>query len=230
MKLTHVLGAMALGTATLTAWAGSGQDLLSKQCISCHAVTKPDNASLDRLWERKAPDLYFAGSKFNQEWLHAWLQNPTTVRSGGVMYSKLAKASEGAADVIDASKLPKHPKLSKEDAALATEALMALKAGDDLIEKGAYKNGPVNASFAAMLFGKLRGCTSCHAAKPGAGDLSGPELYDGGARLQPDFVLAYIKDPQKFDPHVWMPRLDLNAGDLQKLTGYISTLKSAEKK
>lgn len=231
MKLTHVLGALALGAATLTAWAGGGQDLLTKQCIACHAVAKPEKASLERLWERKGPDLYFAGSKFNREWLEAWLQNPTTLRPAGVMYSKLAKAgASGTPDVIDSSQLPAHPKLSKEDAAAAAEALMALKASDGLIEKGAFKNEPVNASFASMLFSKLRGCTSCHAAKPGDGGVSGPELYTAGDRLQSDFVLAYIKDPQKFDPHVWMPKLDLNATDLQKLTGYISTLKAAEKK
>lgn len=231
MKLTHVFGALALGTATLTAWAGGGQDLLAKQCISCHAITKPENASLERLWERKGPDLYFSGSKFNREWLEAWLQNPAAIRPAGVMYSKLVKAGAGGTpDVIDGSQLPTHPKLSKEDAGLAAEALMALKGSDDLIEKAAFKNEPVNGSFASMLFSKLRGCSSCHAAKPGTGGASAPELYTAGDRLQPDFVLAYLKDPQKFDPHVWMPKFDLNAADLQKLTGYIASLKSGEKK
>lgn len=229
MKLTHVLGALTLGTATLTAWAGGGQELLAKQCIACHAVTKPDNLTLEHLWERKGPDLYYAGSKFNREWLEAWLQNPTAIRPAGVMYSKVVKGNKGDTDQIDASQLSAHPKLSKEDAAQAAEALMALKAADGLIEKGAFKNEPTN-SMAAMLFSKLRGCTSCHAAKPGTGGASAPEMYDAGNRLQPDFVLAYMKDPQKFDPHVWMPKLDLNPADLQKLTGYIATLKTAEKK
>ncbi len=231
MKLTHLLGALALGTSTLSVWAGGGQDLLAKQCIACHAIAKPENASLERLWERKGPDLYFAGSKFNREWLEAWLQNPTVIRPAGVMYSKVVKAgSAGATDVIDASQLPAHPKLAKADAALAADALMALKGDDGLVEKGTFKNEPVNASFAAMLFSKLRGCSSCHAAKPDTGGASGPELYTAGTRLQPDFVLAYLKDPQKFDAYVWMPKFDLNAADLQKLTGYIATLKSAEKK
>jgi mono/diheme cytochrome c family protein len=231
MKLAHVFGTFALGTATLTAWAGGGQDLLAKQCTSCHAITKPENASLERLWERKGPDLYFSGSKFNREWLETWLQNPTAIRPAGVMYSKLVKAGAGGTpDVIDSSQLPTHPKLSKEDATLAAEALMALKGSDGLVEKGAFKDEPVNASFAAMLFSKLRGCSSCHAAKSGTGGASAPELYTAGDRLQPDFVLAYLKDPQKFDPHVWMPKFDLNAADLQKLTGYIASLKSGEKK
>lgn len=230
MKLVHAFGAIAFGAVTLNAWAGPGQDLLSKQCVSCHAITKPKDTSLDRLLERKAPDLHYAGSKFNKEWLEAWLQNPTVLRPAGVMYSKIVKGNDGAVDTIDGSKLQPHPKLSKEDAALATEALMALKADGGLVEEGAFKNGPVNAKFASMLFGKLRGCTSCHASKPTDGVASGPELYDAGNRLQPDFIYAYVKDPQKFDPHIWMPTLNLNDADLQKLTGYILTLKSEEKK
>ena len=146
------------------------------------------------------------------------------------MYSKVVKASASKeADVIDTTKLTEHMKLSKDDAALAADALMALK-DDALVEKGGYKNGPVNASFASMLFSKLRGCTSCHAVKPGSGGASAPEMYTAGDRLQSDFVVAYMKDPQKFDPHVWMPKLDLNDGDVQKLAGYITTLKSSEKK
>ncbi len=229
MKLLPGLGAIALAAAALNAWADPGLDLLKNQCISCHAITKPENASLDRLLERKAPDLHYAGSKFNKEWLEAWLQNPTVIRPAGVMYSKIVKGNEGSIDTIDTSQLEPHMKLSKEDAALATEALMALKAEDGLVEEGAFKNGKLNKKFASMLFGKLRGCTSCHAAKPDDGIASGPELYDAGDRLQPDFVIAYIKDPQKFDPHIWMPTLNLNDGDLQKLTGYIATLKAQEK-
>lgn len=230
MNFNLVVGALALGATTLTAWAGSGQDLLKQQCVACHAVSKPEKASLDHLWERKGPDLHYAGNKFNREWLVSWLQNPTTLRPGGVMYSKVVKASANKeADAIDSSKLAEHIKLSKEDAVSAADALMALK-DDALVEKGAFKSAPVNASMAAMLFSKLRGCTSCHAAKPGSGGASGPEMYTAGDRLQPDFVVSYLKDPQKFDPHVWMPTLDLNDGDVQKLAGYIATLKSTEKK
>lgn len=230
MKFNLVLGALALGTATLTAWAGNGQDLLKQQCVACHAVTKPDNASLERLWERKGPDLYYAGAKFNRDWLVNWLQNPTVLRPAGVLYAKVVKAGGAKeADVIDTAQLTEHLKLSKDDAAAAADALMALT-GDGLVEKGAFKNGPVNASFASMLFSKLRGCTSCHATKPDSGGASGPEMYTAGERLQPDFVAAYIKDPQKFDPHVWMPKLNLSDADVQKLTGYIATFKSPEKK
>jgi mono/diheme cytochrome c family protein len=75
-----------------------------------------------------------------------------------------------------------------------------------------------------MFFVKLRGCGACHQSKPGVGGFSGPELYTAGARLQPDFIYAYIKDPQKIDPHIWMPTLALSEPDLQRLTSYIAHL------
>ncbi|MBU6489682.1 MAG: c-type cytochrome [Burkholderiales bacterium] len=229
---TKFVTAVALAGALVAgpALAKSGQEILQQQCVACHAVTKPADSGLDRLWERKGPDLYYAGVKFNRAWLEAWLQNPTTIRPGGVMYTKVVKASsDKTADTIDTSKLTPHMKLDKADAAAVTDELMKLGLDLGLVQKGAFKNDPPN-SMASMLFSKLRGCASCHSVGPGRGGSSGPEMADAGARLQPDYVIAYTKDPQKFDPNIWMPKLDLTDADLQKLTSYITTLKGTEAK
>src|SRR3546814_16841271 len=74
-----------------------------------------------------------------------------------------------------------------------------------------------------LAFGKLRGCVACHQDAQGQGGLSGPQLYDAGQRLRPDYVLTYTKDPQNFDTHVWMPTLPLPEPDLPRLTGYIAS-------
>ncbi|MDE8650669.1 c-type cytochrome, partial [Novosphingobium sp. H3SJ31-1] len=79
---------------------GASPDLTS-QCASCHALTKPANQDLEHLWTRKGPDLWYAGDKFNRDWLVAWLQNPTTIRPGGVLWFKHAKAGDPR-DTIDA--------------------------------------------------------------------------------------------------------------------------------
>ncbi len=203
--------------------AADGNAILKQQCAQCHALNKPADTSIDRLWTRKAPDLYYAGIKFNQPWLVEWLQNPRRIRPAGEFYFKHIKAAPDG-DVVDASGLTAHPKLSRDDAAAAAGALMALKGPDGLAPKGAFKKQPVPALIGAMFFEKLRGCAACHMDKPGQGGQSGPELYDAGLRLQPDFVYAYIKQPQSFDPHVWMPQLDLSDADLERLTNYLMTL------
>jgi cbb3-type cytochrome oxidase cytochrome c subunit len=174
---------------------------------------------------REGPDLYYAGVKFNKEWLVAWLQNPTAIRPAGVMYRRAIKAdADGGPDVVDPVLVPAHPKLSTTDATAAADALMSLGIDAGLVEKGAFKQ-EAPGSMAPMLFNKLRGCSSCHSGKPGSGGFSGPELYTAGDRLQADYMVEYIRSPQKFDPHVWMPALGLKDGDVQKLTGYLLTLK-----
>lgn len=222
---TYLLALLAASTLPAMAVADSGAELLESRCASCHALAKPSDASLDRLLTRKGPDLYYAGVKFNKDWLVRWLQEPTVIRPAGVMYRNALKpGAPGTTDVVDESLITPHMKLSAADASLAADALLALGGDLGLVEKGAYKQVPSNA-MAAMLFNKLRGCSSCHAGKPGGASHSGPELFTAGERLQPDYVVEYIRDPGKFDPHVWMPRLGLNDADVQKLTGYLMTLK-----
>ena len=154
---------------------------MQSQCAQCHALKAPAAAelTLDRLWQRKGPDLYYAGSKYNEAWLVKWLQDPKRIRPAGEFYFKNVKPG-AKEDVVDESKLTPHVKLSKEDATAFAAALMQLKGSPGLVEKGAYKQQPGSAAMAAMFFNKLRGCSACHQNAPGVGGLSGPELYTGG--------------------------------------------------
>lgn len=225
IRLTMLLGMMFLAPAL--AAAASGPEILQSQCASCHALSKPADASIDRLWSRKGPDLWYAGVKFNKDWLVQWLQSPTVIRPAGVMYRNAVKPGEpGANDAIDPGQVPAHMQLNAADAGAAADALLALGTDAGLVEKGAFKQEAPNA-MAALLFNKLRGCSSCHAAKSDGPPHSGPELFSAGDRLQPDYVVEYTRDPQKFDPHIWMPKLELTDADIQRLTAYLMTLKQA---
>lgn len=225
MKTNKLLLTALFAASLVPALAASGAEILQSQCASCHALSKPGAATLERIATRNGPDLYYAGVKFNKEWLVTWLQNPTVIRPAGVMYSRAVKpGAPGTPDVIDPALVPAHLKLSAADATAAADALMSLRGDADLVEPGAFKQGAPG-SMAALLFNKLRGCSSCHSGKPGSGGLSGPELYTAGERLQADYIVEYIRSPQKFDPHVWMPALGLKDADVQKLTGYLLALK-----
>ena len=227
MKLsTAAIAALGL-VASASAGAQDGRAIVESQCIACHAVTKPDKPGLDHIWQRKGPDLHYAGSKFTESWLASWLAEPTRIRPGGELYTKYLKPTE-AEDAIDESKLEPHPQLSSADAQAVASYLMTLKAADGLVEIGAFKGAAVSPTMGAMFFNKLRGCGACHSAKPGSGGSSGPELHTASERLQPDYIYSYIKNPQAFDPGVWMPRLTLSEPDLQRLTGYIVQLNGKE--
>lgn len=232
MKLKPIVltAALAMGVLPVLGWAAAGAEILKSQCASCHAMSKSEGRTAEQVLDRKGPDLYYAGVKFNREWLTAWLQKPAVIRQAGAMYTRAARpGAPGTPDTVDPAALKPHPVLGAQDAAAAAEALMALGVNDGLVQKGAFKGDPPS-SMASLLFNKLRGCASCHSVKPGSGGVSGPELYTAGARLQPDYVAEYIRDPQKFDPKVWMPHLDLKDPDIQKLTSFLSTLKEGAAK
>ena len=222
---------LPLATAVITAALLStayAADKLDASCASCHALTKPTDTSIERIINRKGPDLWYAGSKFNADWLTAWLQDPKPIRPAGYPYFKVIK--EGPEhDVPDASKITAHPKLAKAAAESATAALMALKT-PDLVPAGAFKGDAAGARMGALAFTKLRGCITCHQGEDGKGGFSGPELTNAGARLQPDFIAAYTADPQRFDPHIWMPTLTLKDQDIQRLTAYLSVQGRGDKK
>lgn len=199
---------------------------LKAQCAGCHALTKPEAPSVERLLTRKAPDLWYAGDKFNRDWLVGWLQKPAPIRPGGVMWLKHAKPGEPR-DTVATADVPKHPAFDAPTATRHADALLQLKSG--LVTPGSFKPEGANATMGKLAFGKLRGCAACHQDKPGNGGVSGPQLYDAGRRLKPDYVQAYTKDPQQFDRYVWMPRLGLTDQDLQRITAYVSSLVGEEK-
>lgn len=214
-----VVGLLALGVAAPSAADG----ILEAQCAACHTLKAPDKSDIGRLWQRQGPDLHYAGSKFNADWLEKWLQDPVRIRPAGELYTRHVKSGEKE-DVIDEAGLKPHVKLSAADAKSAAAALMALKAPEELIPPGSFKGGKVSASMGAMFFSKLRGCSGCHQGSPDTGGRSAPELYTAAARLQPDYIYSYMKHPQKIDPRVWMPDLSLSDPDAQRLTGYILML------
>jgi cytochrome c2 len=220
-----VLATCGLGSAQA---AGAGFDL-DKNCVSCHALTKPTDTSLDRLWTRKGPDLWYSGNKFKEDWLSNWLQDPKPIRPAGYPYFNTIKQGPDH-DEPDPSKIAPHPKLDKAQAVAAAAALMALKGPADLSPADRFKGDIAGAKMGALSFKKLRGCQACHQGEDGQGGLSGPELTDAGARLQPDFMASYMADPQRFDPHIWMPTLNLSDQDVQRLTGYLTTLGAGDKK
>lgn len=230
MKLYFPLLGMAFAMNMIPAIsvaAEGGWKTLNTQCIACHAVKKPATQDLDHIWKRKGPDLYYAGDKFRHDWLVKWLQKPTMIRPGGVFYRHVVMSGPKG-DVIDTSKLTKHPRLTAIEAEAVAKVLMSLHGASGHILKGSAPTTAKGGRIGQMFFVKLRGCASCHQGSHGKGGESAPELYDAGVRLQPDYIYSYTKDPQSFDPHVWMPHLELSKRDLARLTGYLMSLDGKE--
>ncbi|MCL4486025.1 MAG: cytochrome C [Nitrospirae bacterium] len=215
-------------TATLTggparAAEPPGMALLKTRCASCHNLTGPAPASLHTLWARKGPDMFYAGNKYRKSWLVSWLRHPVRIRPAGMFYADHIKPGPKR-DMIDESTLKPHMALSAADAKLAAEALMTLRAHDDLIAREKVPPGSISKTMGALVFDKFLGCIACHRIEPDYGGLSGPELFTAGDRLRSRFMASYIRSPQAWDPKIWMPNKHVSDSRIIQLVHYLQSL------
>lgn len=217
LALTVLLALPSLATAA------DGKAILQQECAGCHNLAGPAPQTLHAVWDRKGPDLFYAGNKYRQEWLAAWLQKPQRIRPAGEFYGKHIKPGVKS-DEIDAATLQDHMSLPKDDAVAVASELMKLKPHDDLISKEKIEAGTVSQQMGEMAFDKFLGCMACHLIEPGYGGFSGPELYTAGKRLQPEYIASFIRSPQAWDPKIWMPNKHVSEANIQKLVHYLELL------
>jgi len=228
-SMRKTLGALVLSVGTLANTAAAdGAALLKQDCAACHNLSGPAPATLQQLWERKGPDLFYAGNKYKEAWLVQWLQKPARIRPAGMFYGNHVKPGTKA-DEVDAATLTVHPVLGEADAKAVAGALMKLTARSDLIKQGDYQPGSIALAMGEMLFDKFRGCLACHEIEAGYGGLSGPEVYTAAQRLQEDWLVSFLRNPQAWEPKTFMPNKHLSDIDVQKLVHYLRAL-GAEKK
>ncbi len=203
--------------------ANEALEILNSQCVSCHAITEQTTVSLEQLWQKKGPDLSSAGLKYNREWLNEWLQNPVRIRPAGMFYGNHIKPGKKS-DEIDSAGLVRHIKLTKQQAELVADELMTFKYLQALVKPGEYKPGKISMTMGEMMFDKFKGCLACHQIEPGYGGLSGPEVYTAAKRLQADYLLSFMRNPQAWNSKTFMPNKHLKEKDLQKLVHYLRGL------
>ncbi len=210
---------LALLLAVPAAFAADGAAIV-KKCGSCHKLTGPAVKTIAEVKARKAPDLFYAGSKFNKDWLVGYLQNPTVLRPAGTVYSNHIKTTGDTDTVATPPKC--ESKLSAGDAAAAADYLMTLK--DAKMKTGVAKVGEFSKAKAKMLIIKTEACNGCHSIE-GNGGPSCPTWEGIGKRLNPDWVYSFVQDPQYWDPKVWMGKRELDDASMQLIVNYIASLK-----
>ncbi|MFQ5566877.1 MAG: c-type cytochrome [Paracoccaceae bacterium] len=219
-------GLVCLATAP-TAVALDGAALAAEQCAGCHNLAGPAPATFRGVLERKAPDLFYAGQKFNRPWLVEWLQNPTIIRRAGMMFLNNIVNEDGKDRIREGSVAPCPAKLSVAEAEAVADYLMTLRGpamtvgvvdlAQDLREPKAFR-----------LFTKQLPCIGCHRIrfrKREMGGISGPDLTNAGERLNPDWIYARIENPQYWDPKTWMPRIEMSHRKRQMLVLFLASMK-----
>jgi mono/diheme cytochrome c family protein len=221
--LAASLGCVALLTAGGTAWADTAAGKAAfeaKGCGGCHYTEGPAREkTIDDQLAKKGPELWYAGSKFQKDWLGGWLVEPKPIRP-----MKFGSLTEENPD--------NHPKLEGAEAGAFTDFLMSLTS--DAVDVGKVK--PKKNPKGRQIFTKKMPCSGCHqyAGRKGKiqGGRSGPSLVEAGLRLNPDWILAYLKKPKVFKPVKMMPVFAglLGDKDMLNIARHVASFKPKKKK
>jgi len=221
-RLTVLLGVLSLIALAPASWGADGKALVaSNKCGDCHKMQGPAAKTIAEVLKRKAPDLFYAGSKFNKEWLVGFLQKPTQIRPGGVVYVNNI-VTEGDQDK-PANIMKCASKLSAGDAAAVADYLMTLK--DPNMKTGVAKLGKFKKAKARNVMFKKEACNACHKFPKKGGGVSCPTFEGIGKRLNPDWMYSFIKDPHYWDPKAWMAKRDFDDATIQLMVNYLASFK-----
>ena len=192
---------------------GEGETFVKSQCVGCHRIEgKPMPRSL-----KKAPDLIWAGSKYQRAWLVDWLHNPK---------EKLYPVG------YDFNFKRKGPHLSMTTAKAEQVADFLATLKDKRVTVGVMKAGtPKELSRGKQLY-REHGCQNCHWTpaknKRGyTGGTSSTSLINMGNRLQADWVYRFNLNPDDFVPEsgAYIPKPPLPDTDIYAMTAYMMTFK-----
>lgn len=200
-----------------------GRQLLARlNCQGCHKLPGIEAPVM------RGPDLSSIGTKVSREWIYKWLKEPRTItdKDGNVTVNGYETEDE-----------PRMPKFRLTEAELV--GLTAYLSAQKAMPLPAYKISPAvvaswskNPELASQ--GELRFrqmfCSTCHSlavtrageTKLIGGDI-GPELTKVGSKVNPDWLIAWLRDPESYLPHTRMPRYGWSDEDLYKVTQYITT-------
>ena len=198
--------------------------LKENKCADCHSLNPQKKIANEH---KKAPDLFYAGDKFQEKWLTKFLEEPEIIRPAG--YITDPGYLKGNPE------LKSHIRLTKEDALLVSQHLLTLKSG--ILEPVEIDNQVSNRGLGRgkRMFEGQYGCIACHRAQNLRGILkggvSGPVLSNTGNRLRGSWVFNKLKNPALFEKKGRMPVYKIPDKEYLMLTAYLMTqLKENERK
>lgn len=208
-----MVGVLIAGFSGMAAAADAGEKTVKTICMQCHRIEgKPAPRKT-----KKAPDLIWAGNKYQRDWLVAWLRNPES-KHYPVGYDFHPKRKK------------RHLSLSPADAQSVAGALGKLK--DPRIKIGVMKPGtPEQLDRGEQLY-REHSCQNCHFtpaknSKGYAGGTASTSFLHLGERLQADWVYRFNQNPNDFEPDsgAYIPNPALPDEDIYAITAYMMTFK-----
>jgi cytochrome c5 len=193
--------------------ADSGEKIVKSLCVHCHRI---EGKRAPRRM-KKAPDLIWAGNKYQREWLVRWLQNPE-FKHYPVGYDFRPERKK------------RHLALPADQAKAATDFLATRK--DGRIKESVMKPGTPEQLKRGQKLYREHGCQNCHltpakTAKGYVGGTSSTSFIKINERLNADWVYRFNQNPDDFEPDsgAYIPNPPLPDEDIYAMTAYMMTLK-----
>jgi mono/diheme cytochrome c family protein len=200
-----------------------GRALLAElNCQGCHRLPGVERPAM------LGPDLTNVGAKVSREWIYKWLKEPRTI------VDKDANVTVNGYETEEEPRMPKFRLTETELRGLSgylssqkTKSFVPYKLDARVV--AAWSKNPELASQGELRFRQMF-CSTCHSlsvtrageTKLIGGDI-GPELTKVGSKVNPDWLVTWLRDPQGYLPHTKMPRYGWSDEDLYKVTQYITT-------
>ncbi len=185
------------------------KEIVEQTCAQCHRL----EGNPDSRFNLRAPDLMWAGSKYQRSWLIRWLT--------GKEVPLYAKGYRWDLTTIAA----KHPVVTEPEAdAIADYFTEHYK--DPRVTVGAFDLSKVtrfDVKFGAVAY-KAHACLGCHTIEEDGRLIGGPQsaaLERAGQRYDKDWLFRFGQNPQDFAPHSGEFLADATEPQLRALIGYL---------
>jgi len=199
-----------------------GRQLLTElNCAGCHRMQGIERPAM------LGPDLSNVGTKVTREWIYKWLKEPHIV---------VDASGTTVVDGYETEEEPRMPqfRLNDQEITALSAYLSSLKSHPfepykfDPRVVAALGKRPDLAELGQERFRQMF-CTTCHSLAVTRGDEIkliggdiGPELTKVASKVNPDWLITWLRDPQSYLSHALMPRYQWSDEDLYKVTQYIN--------
>ena len=186
------------------------KELIQQACVQCHRLEgQPDSR-----FNLSAPDLIWAGSKYQRPWLIRWLTGKEAP-----LYAKGYRWDLKEGPV-------KHPVVTGTEAEAIADYFDQHNK-DPRVKVGAYDVAKVTkfeAAFGGIAY-KAHACLGCHVIEENGKLIGGPQsasLVAAGQRYNMDWLFRFGQNPQDFTPHSGEFLADATEPQLRAVLGFLA--------
>jgi mono/diheme cytochrome c family protein len=200
-----------------------GREILVRlNCVGCHRLQGVERPAM------LGPDLTNIGSKVSRAWIYKWLKDPRTIiaSDGSVVVNGFENEDEPRMPEFRLSE-NELGALSGYLSTLQSERIQPYKFDPHVV--AAWEKRPDLLEQGETRFRQMF-CITCHSlAVTRAGETEliggdiGPELTKVASKVNPDWLVAWLRNPQAYLPHAEMPRYQWSDQDLFTVTRYIES-------